>query len=837
MRRRHLSRGGGYTFGIAALLAAVVAMPTSPPADPAGIQDTRGLSAGRVAPAVKGHHQNSMPASRLPLYFEANRGQGDPGVRFLGQATDYALFFTDRAVAIAPRAPHSQNRDDVVGQAMTMPLRMELVGTNPHPRVRGLDRMPGTVNYLRGHRSSDWISNVPTYGRILYENISPGVDAVFYENQRRLEYDFLIAPGADLDDVGVTFRGHMDERIDSAGNLILRTPGGEVVHLAPRAFQVFGGVRHEIPASYVLETGRVRFSVPTRDPLRPLVIDPVLEYSTYLGGSSGSEIARDIAVDHEGNAYVTGSMNSPGFTTTPGSFQPESRGGNDAFVAKLDPTGKTLVYATYLGGSVDDQGYAIEVDSSGSAYIAGHTGSADFPTVGPYQAVRRESVDLFIAKLNPSGSALQYSTFLGADRMEFANAIAVDASGSAYVTGFTDSWEFPNTDGALHPPSGALGTADVFLVKMSASGSTLIYSARFGGTEDELGQGVAVDSSGNAYVAGIAGSLDFPTTAGSAQTQRAGGDSDAFVVKITPSGSDFAYSTLIGAEGSDYGLGVAVDSSGGAHVVGLTSSQNFPVANAIQPANAGGTDGFVATVNPTGTGLTQSTYLGGAGEDRALAVDIHSSGSIFVAGRTNSRDFPTLDPIQATLAGETDLFVVKMTASGTLGYSTYLGGTSKDATVAAVDIDSEGGAYLTGDTDSSDFAGAKPSIGKSMFVVKIADRHADYDVDDDGLTEIDETRLGTDLHDSDSDDDGLPDGPEVVTHMTNPLDPDTDGDGLEDGAEVLTHGSDPRDPDTDGDLFGDGAEVQGASDPRNPCSVPTPVGPLTLVESCASLPT
>ncbi len=397
------------------------------------------------------------------------------------------------------------------------------------------------------------------------------------------------------------------------------------------------------------------------DVSRPLIIDPVLTYSTYLGGSS-DDVGYAIAVDSVGNAYVTGSTASTNFPTA-SPIQPASGGGTDAFITKLNTSGSTLAYSTYLGGNSDDFGYAIAVDSAGNAYVTGYTFSTNFPTANPIQPANAlGGFDAFVTKINASGSALVYSTYLGGNGNDIGHGIAVDAAGNTYVTGETDMTTFPT----VNPIQGCSGPL-AFVTKINASGSALVYSTCLGGGSGvSRGFAIAVDSAGNAYVTGHTSSTNFPTV--NPIQPVFGGALDAFVTKINAGGSALVYSTYLGGITTDDGRGIAVDAAGNAYVTGFTRSTNFPTMNPIQAANAGGTaDAFVTKLNAAGSALVYSTYLGGNGQDIGYGIAVDSSRSVYVTGNTASTNFPTMNPFQAANAGGIEAFVARLGASVTVG--------------------------------------------------------------------------------------------------------------------------------------------------------------------------
>ncbi len=597
---------------------------------------------------------------------------------------------------------------------------MKLLGADSRPAIEGREELPGKSHYFIGNDPKKWRTDVPQYARVEYQDVYPGVSLTYYGNQGQLEYDFVVSPGGDPRRIRLGIEGAEEIHVDAEGNLVLSLPGGEVVEHAPVVYQEFGGGRKVVDGRFILKSRReVGFEVGAYEANRPLVVDPVLVYSTYLGGSGG-DFGTGIAVDASGSAYITGSAGSANFPTA-NPLQASSGGSFDAFVAKLNASGSALVYSTYLGGNGIDTGYGIAVDGSGNAYVAGLADSTNFPTVNPIQAANGGIRDAFVAKLNASGSALVYSTYLGGSGLDLALGIAVDASGNAYVTGGTLSTNFP-TLSPIQVANG--GGMDAFVAKVNAAGSALLYSTYLGGSSGDEGYGITVDASGNAYVTGVAQSANFPTA--NPLQAALSGFADAFVAKLNAAGSALVYSTYLGGSGGETGAGIAVDASGNAYIAGGTSSTNFPTVNPIQAAMAGGGDAFVAKLNPAGSALVYSTYLGGSGQDQGSGIAVDASGNAHVTGLTYSTDFPTANPIQAANGGSFVAFVAKLNAAGSaLVYSTYLGGSLGDDG-SAIAVDTSGNAYVTGLTYSTNFPTANPfqaanGGGGDAFVVKITD--------------------------------------------------------------------------------------------------------------------
>jgi Big-like domain-containing protein/beta-propeller repeat-containing protein len=671
---------------------------------------------------------------RVPLAFEANQGQADPQVKFVSRGAGYNLFLTDteavltlqRASRREPNSPRTRAQPQKEKPAV---LHMKLVGANTTTtEVSGKDELSGKSNYFIGNDPKKWRTNVRQYARVRYANLYPGVDLVYYGNQRELEYDFVLQPGASPDAIRLGIEGASKIRLDQ-GDLVLSSPGGDVRLRHPYTYQEVNGTKRDIRSHYVMNNkNEVGFRVAAYDRSRALIIDPVLAYSTYLGGSA-DDAAYDIAVDSAGNAYVTGVTTSADFPTAD-AFQPAYGGNADAFVTKINADGSALVYSTYLGGSSDEVGQSIAVDSAGSAYVTGYTGSPDFPTVNPIQATNHGIHDAFVTKISPDGSALIYSTYLGGSSDDYGWGIAVDSAGNAHVTGDTPSRDFPVFK-ALQPTFHEGANFNSFVSEINADGSALIYSTYWGGSGGEGGSRVAVDPAGNSYIGGYTFSPDFPTVNAIQPTYA--GNVDAYLTKLSADGQKVIYSTFLGGSGFEYGWDVAVDSAGNAYMTGFTQSTDFPTAHALQPTNHGNTDAFVAKINASGNAFVFSTYLGGGATDLGTSIAADSSGNAYVGGYTKSKNFPTVNAIQPTNHGGFDAFVAKISGDGSaLLYSTYLGGSANESIFDAgyrdlgIAVDSAGSAYVAGTTKSVDFPITPQAFQKSLkggadaFVAKIA---------------------------------------------------------------------------------------------------------------------
>jgi len=690
--------------------------------------------AGASLPEMAIHHARSVginpavadAASRarvnesygqLPLSFEVNQGQADPQVKFLARGAGQALFLTStEAVLVLTKAdPKAQSlqrppTSPVAPRAGTQTvLRMTFAGASPQPPIAGQKELAGKVNYFLGNDPAKWRTNVPTYAAVRYEGLYPGIDLVYYGNYRQLEYDLIVAPGADPSQIALSFKGADRLEVDGQGDLVLYTAVGAIRQRRPLIYQELADGRREIAGGYVLKGAEsVGFQVAAHDTSRSLIIDPGLVYSTHLGANY-DDFGNDIAVDATGNAYVTGSTRSPDFPTTPGAFRTTLGGPSDVFVTKLNPSGSGLVYSTYLGGSDYDYGYGIAVDTGGNAYVTGtisdeFSGPPDFPTTpGAFQPTSGGGVgkEAFVTKLNPSGSALVYSTYLGGYYADEGLSICVDATGNAYVTGYTNSSNFPTTAGVFQTTYQS-GYSSAFVTKLNPGGSALVYSTYLGGAAANLGYGIAVDAAGNAYVTGSTTSNDFPTTPGAIQVAF-GGFSDAFVTKVNPDGSGLIYSTYLGGTTYDSGYGIAVDAGGNAYVTGSTSSTNFPTTpGAFQTATHGYdavfcedpwcNDAFVTKLNASGSGLVYSTYLGGIGHDFGEGIAVDFAENAYVTGVAASPDFPTTPGASQTARGG---FATKLNPVGSaLVYST----THLSSSGLGIAVDAAGSAYITGPT-------------------------------------------------------------------------------------------------------------------------------------------
>ncbi|HXN21356.1 MAG TPA: SBBP repeat-containing protein [Candidatus Dormibacteraeota bacterium] len=702
---------------------------------------------------------------KLPLAFEKNQGQAEGAVRYISHGRGYGLFLTTHEAVLTLRSSTPRESSSLLRAVSfrdsrsrrqiekTSVIRMHFEGANSTPQIEGSDRLPGRVDYFVGNDPKNWHTDIPSYARVKYTGVYPGVDLIFYGNQNRLEYDFVVAPGSDPSVIKMNLEGANKLRINSRGDLLLSVSGGEVVLQKPVVYQQLNGRRHEIDGKYLIAGNhRVGFAVANYDRSEPLILDPVLNYSTYLGGTLG-DFGNGIAVDTTGNAFVVGTTKSIDFPTTANAFNkgPLITNPNAVFVTELNPAGTQQIYSTYLAGSGGDSGLGITVDSSGKIYVTGQTFSINYPTTpnalkaGPLAS--NASGTSFISKIDPalSGTAsLVYSSYLGgttvATQGDLGSAIAADTAGNAYITGITFSapgtglTQFPVTSGAYQSTlNSASGNAFLTRIDTTKSGTaSLIYSTYLGGAGaatlgfSDWGFGVAVDSTSAAYLTGVTSSTNFPTTtanAFAATAPPAAATGTAFVSKIDTSGgrtgtASLLYSTYLGGDNYDFGLALALGPSNVAYVTGTTGSLSFPTIPAGAYQKIGSTSGaaFISLVDTGLIGsasLKYSTFLGSGGTTGS-GIRADTAGKAYVAGGTQSGTFPVTRAafqIAKASAGAAagDGFISQLNPGGNgiadLVYSTYFGGSGSVAgfdTANAIAIDSANNAYITGTTYSTD---------------------------------------------------------------------------------------------------------------------------------------
>ncbi len=664
---------------------------------------------------------------KLPLSFVPNTGQAAPAVRFQLRGPGGTLFFTPQEIVLslptsagarAARRGQGQMLSDRPGQhgAGQVPtpapevVRLQWERANANSELVGTEQLAGVVNSFVGNDPTHWRTQLPTYSGVMYRGLYPGIDLHYDGYEGQMEGTYSVAPGSDVGLIRWHYRGARAVSVDDAGNLVVTVgqaagsndqherPAARqtIVERAPVAWQVTGGQQRAVAARYAVSAdGGIQFEIGAYDHLHVLTIDPTITWSSYLGGS-GSDGGASIAVDRNGNVLVTGETSSPNFPVI-NAFQPAFGGGDfDAFVTKLSASG-SLMWTTYLGGSGHDEGLGLAVDGSGNVLVTGETSSPNFPVANAFQSAFGGYYNAFVTKLSTSGS-LVWSSYLGGTGSGESDAgygIVVDGSSNVVVTGGTYSTNFPTVHAFQATPGGGL---DAFVTKVSASGS-LVWSSYLGGSNDDNGFGIAVDGSGNVVVTGNTASTNFPTSHAVQATP--GGGLDAFVTSLSMSGS-LVWSSYLGGSNEDTGYGVAVDGSGNVLITGLTASLNFPTIRAVQPTFGGGTyDALVVKLSSSG-GLLWSSYLGGSGDDYANAISVDGSGNALVTGVTYSTNFPTASAFQATFGGGRDVFVTKLSASGSLVWSSYLGGSSSDGG-RGIAVAGSGNVLVTGRTASPNF--------------------------------------------------------------------------------------------------------------------------------------
>lgn len=623
---------------------------------------------------------------------------------------------------------------------------MSVVGGNRSAKVNAVGQLPGKSNYYLGNDPSKWQTGVPQYARVAYKNVYPGIDLAYYGAQRKLEFDFIVAPESNPHAIHLAFSGAQKLTTDATGDLVIASAAGNVVLNKPVAYQQRDGRRELVDARFTIRArNNVSFELGNYDRGRELVIDPIVTFATYLGGS-GEDEAYGIAVDSSGNSYIAGATTSPNFPGPSGTTV--SAGPSfDVFVSKLSADGSTLLYSTILGGNGTNIGLGIAVNALG-AFVIGNTTSTNFPAAtASLGTVGMQNV--FVAKLDLTlGTALQV-TRIGGSGTDAGNAIAVDSNGNTYIGGQTSSTNFPTSPSPIQAT--LAGPFDGFVAELNATGTALTYSTYLGGSADDLVTGIGLDASNNAYVTGITLSSNFPTTSGVLQTAQKGMADNAFVAAIKSDGSALIYSTYLGGSGVNDALALAVDSAGEAYVTGDTSSTDFPTANPVQSSLAGTTNIFISKLTADGSALEFSTYFGGSQTNSAIQADqgtgiaLDAFNDVYVTGRTNSTNYPVSgSPFQPALSGNSDAFITELSNSGFTVYSSYLGGSGDEnfignnpsTSIGAVAVDSGSNAYLAGSTNSTTgfhtTAGAfQPANGGGLadgFVAKVSAAPPDFSV-------------------------------------------------------------------------------------------------------------
>jgi hypothetical protein len=699
------------------------------------------LTAADVFAAVPAHESSR---SLLPLSFEADRNDGATVLYARGLGYQFGVETMGASLLL---------QDEVAGEAnqSLRAIHFDFINANPKAELHGADLLPGKVNYLIGNDPSQWRTRVSLYAKARVTNLYPGIDAVYYGNGQKLEYDLELAPGADPRQIALRFTGVDSIRVDTDGDLVLKSGPKEIRQPPPLIYQVFGGHRQPVQGNYVLnDSSTVGFALGAYDSDLALVIDPMLSYSTFFGGNLG-EIAYGVKVGGDGSIYIAGETTSRRFTFgTPTNFVATFSGGRftgDAFIAKLAPGASNLVYFTYIGGNRNESARDLAIDAEGHAFITGLTDSTNFPTLltnatygltnhlngkpDPHVHIYRS--DAFVTELDTDGASLVYSALIGGSLADVGLGIALDPDDTAYITGYTFSSNFPVVNAFQ---TNRLGTNDIFVAKIAPFGASLDYSSYLGGTNDEQGQGIAVDGSGVAYVTGFTFSTNFPTTPNALQSQLSGSTNatqsyrgrrppaDAFLLRIdtTQSGSNsLTYSTLLGGTNNDYGLRVAADADSNVYVTGSASSTNFPDFNHPTNTTAGAVRGFALNSDafltkyhfsaPDSATMVYSILFGGHQNDIGWDLAVDGAGNAYVCGSTLSHNFPTnntFDFLRSTNTGQSDGFVAVFDTNAASIFSGYLGGHANDFAYALA-LDSSTNIYVVGRTFSPTFPLVAPT--------------------------------------------------------------------------------------------------------------------------------
>lgn len=678
----------------------------------------------RAAAAAKQPSVAAVAAqyAALPLRFEPNVGQTDPRVHFFARGGGYTLFLTaTESVMVLGQHALKATIDGAPQSSPAAVVRMRFAGAHAQPQLEGVSPLPGISNYFIGNDPAQWHTDIVSFAQVRYHDLYPGVDLVYYGKGRDIEYDFVLQPGADPSAIRLKVTGADAATVNANGELVLTLPGGQLRQQAPVIYQNGPDGAQLVAGGYTVRGDEIRFAVGAYDHARPLIIDPVLVYSTYLGGS-GLDQANAIDVGTTGDAYVTGVTASINFPVQ-GTPQSTLVGGQDLFVTKMSLAGSTLSYSTYIGGVGTDVANDIFVSGAGTAYITGSTDSINYPVVTPTIAAQIGGTDAFLTKLTAAGNGIVYSTYWGSTGFEEGTGVTVDPADNAYISGNTSAPNFPTQT----PFQAALaGGMDAFMTKFSVAGNSIVYSTYLGGAGDDRAFDMAVADDAAVFVVGSTTSVTFPTTAVSAQPGLAGGR-DGFLTHFSLAGNALLYSTFLGGSGDDEIFSMAIDAPMNAYLTGRTNSSNFPTAAPSQPLYGGGvSDAFATKISPNGGARVYSTYLGGAGDDRGEGIAIDGALNTFITGSTTSANFPILLPFQASLSGPSDAFVTKLDPTGSARvYSTYLGGSGADAGMG-VSVDLIGSAYVAGYTESLNFPTLAPFQSvfggvRDAFVSKLVD--------------------------------------------------------------------------------------------------------------------
>jgi len=724
-----------------------------------------------------------------PLYFTENMGQWNNEIIFKAEIPGVNLILTPNGVCYRLTRIIDDGRSGQTRKAVTLTAKLTFPGSNTGPKLTGEGLTAYKCHYLRGNDPALWQVDVPNYQSLVYDNIYPGIDLRYFSRDRRVEYDFIVVPGADPSKIKIQYEGIDSLSVNGSGELVVETAWNRITEHRPYVYQYIDNRRVTVESEYVLYGDNAfGFRLKTGyDTGQPLVIDPMISFSTYLGGGELDE-GYGIAVDDSGYVYVVGSTYSENFPVLdPIQDTLTTELQYDIFVTKLNNTGNDLVFSTYLGGVADDWGRDIALDSNNNIYLTGRTHSSDFPTYNPYQSVLA-GVDVFLTGLNSRGDSLVFSTYLGGSGYDEAHALALDRDGNIYITGETVSSDFPT----VNPYASDQGLADAFITKFDSLGSVLLYSTYLGGDDIDRAFDIAVDSASHAYVTGLTRSFIFPIQ-NSIQNKN-GGEEDIFVSKFDIDGDSLLFSTLLGDDSMEYGYAIALDSLDNIYIAGETKSPNLDITNGYQISLNGGSDIYLAKIDGSSYMMDYSTYLGGADDDRALDIAVNEANKVYLTGMTNSSDFPIVDPLQSYQSGS-DIFMTQLNmGTNQLVYSTYLGGEDEDR-AEGIAVDSIGDVYITGTSSSADLPVIDPfqmnQLSSDAFVFKIT-----------GMVCVE----------SDGDGYGDPGHPENVCpddncpDIFNPDQVDADGDGVGDICDNCPDDYNPGQEDLNGNNRGDACD-------------------------------
>jgi Beta-propeller repeat/Thrombospondin type 3 repeat len=757
--------------------------------------------------------------------FVENRGQFPSNVLYRADAGPATVWFTKRGLFLqlvtAANDAFSEESDPLLSNRFESTpseftstiIPLTFAGANANPTITHSQIPSSFSNYFMGNDPSRWVSDVPAYDEIIFHDLYSGIDLRYYGSDNRLEYDFQVSPGADPSQIRIQYASDQKLVINEQGQLVIATSLGNLTERIPLIYQQDGNRQLRVSGGYRLidhHTFGFEITSDYRSDL-PLVIDPVLDYSTYVGGTA-NDFGRGIAISNAGHAYITGFTASADYPVV-GAYDATYNGGGalgyDGFITKMNVGGDTIYYSTYFGGSTgEDRSLAIAVDPSGQAYVTGSTYSTDFPTANPFQATNAGDRDVFVLKLSAAGNSIVYSTYIGGTALDIGTDIAVNSTGQAFITGYTASAAY---DVAGAPFDNTLGgTEDAFLTRLSASGSSLVASTYFGGAGKDEAFGLTLGSGDTVYICGQTLSGDLPFRSAYDSTYGGGtATGDIFVAKFKPNLDSLRFSTYVGTAVDELALDIKVDSYGNSYVCGYTFSSAFPLVTAADAVFAGTTEGVALKLSPSGNSLTYSTFLGGLSTDAPASIALSSTNRAFITGNTASNNFPVVDAVQSTFAGAQDAFVSCLdTLGNAFVYSTYLGGIGADFGYSVV-VDTGLSAYVVGYTASGNFpiqSAFQNALGGAFdaFVTKILiTPFVCFDTDGDGYGDpghpenecmTDNCPTIVNVSQADGDADAIGDACDNCPSVANPSQTDTDNDGIGNACDVCT--------DTDGDGFG-----------------------------------